>query len=130
MGYTSIFTYKDFSEVFKEEVVRGFEVLEVAEVKGTPVGEEKESSVFYAAIRPEGKSYVIGLVVIMKSFFEEKKREVIWKEMDESSGPFYYDCPESILDKLSPIEKIEYPGEAANWRKQCLLVSKGKSSKI
>lgn len=29
MGYTGIFTNKEFSEVFKEEVVRGFEVLEV-----------------------------------------------------------------------------------------------------
>lgn len=38
-----------------------------------------------------------------------------YKDMDESMGPCYYDCPESILKLLSPTDS-EY---ALNWRASC-----------
>ena len=38
-----------------------------------------------------------------------------YKDMDESCGPYQYDCPVSILNLLSPTE-YEY---AIEWRKAC-----------
>lgn len=38
-----------------------------------------------------------------------------YKDMDESCGPFYYDCPDSILKLLSPTTN-EW---ALEWRKKC-----------
>jgi len=38
-----------------------------------------------------------------------------YKDMDESMGPYMYDCPERILDLLTPTE-YEY---AIEWRKKC-----------
>lgn len=39
-----------------------------------------------------------------------------YKDMTESMGPGYYDCPKSIIDLLSPTEN-EY---AIEWRKKCI----------
>ena len=41
--------------------------------------------------------------------------EFYYKDMDESSGPYAYDCPKSILDLLSPTTN-EF---ALNWRRKC-----------
>lgn len=38
-----------------------------------------------------------------------------YKDMDETCGPCYYDCPKGILDLLSPIDS-EWANE---WRKKC-----------
>jgi hypothetical protein len=37
------------------------------------------------------------------------------RDMEERSGPYYWDCPARILDKLSPTDH-EY---ALEWRKRC-----------
>lgn len=39
-----------------------------------------------------------------------------YKDMDETMGPCYYDCPKSILDVLSPTDN-EY---AIEWRRKCM----------
>ena len=45
-----------------------------------------------------------------------RERENFWmKVMSEDMGPFYYDCPESILRLLSPTDN-QY---ALEWRRQC-----------
>lgn len=45
-----------------------------------------------------------------------KGREFYYKDMDETCGPCYYDCPKSILSLLS-----ETDSEWANeWRKKCI----------
>jgi len=38
-----------------------------------------------------------------------------YKDMDETMGPYSYDCPRSILDKLTPTDH-EY---ALKWRREC-----------
>lgn len=38
-----------------------------------------------------------------------------YKDMDETVGPCYYDCPTSVLDRLSPTDS-EY---AMEWRREC-----------
>ena len=41
-----------------------------------------------------------------------------YKDMDESMEPFYYNCPERILDLLTPIDN----DNANTWRNKCRLV--------
>ena len=72
---------------------------------------------YYAAVRrtrPDGETYVFGAVCLthvdMNDWFNFS-----YKDMDESVGPYNYDCPPSILDMLSPTEK-EY---ALEWRRRC-----------
>jgi hypothetical protein len=79
-------------------------------------------STYYAAVKmtryatetePE-KVQVIAAVVLTavdsKSYYNFS-----YKDMDETVGPYKYDCPKSILDLLTPIES-EW---ANNWRKAC-----------
>lgn len=96
--------------------------------KSTMVG-----SVYYAAVRklvrhvgndengngvyepmPEEEQSVFGAVfctsVDSKSYYNFS-----YKDMDETMGPYYCDCPNSILDILSPTEN-EY---ALAWREKC-----------
>ena len=75
-------------------------------------------STYYAAIRrtdkETGESHVFGCVCLtsvdMKDYFNFS-----YKDMEESMGPYNYDCPASILDLLSPTDN-EY---ALNWRQKC-----------
>ena len=63
----------------------------------------------YVAYKLNGN--VIG-VVIMTQFAHH---EFLTKAISEDCGPFAYDCPKRILDKLSPTE-VEY---ASEWREKC-----------
>lgn len=39
-----------------------------------------------------------------------------YKSMDEQSGPYYYDCPLSLLDKASQLEDTDRNRHAIPWR--------------
>lgn len=85
-------------------------------------------SVYYAAVTslkkyvgndqyedlPENEQFTFAVVFLtivdMKDYYNFS-----YKDMDESCGPFSYDCPESILKMLSPTDN-EF---ALNWRKKC-----------
>lgn len=47
------------------------------------------------------------------------------KEIDETMGPCYYECPISVLDLLTPTDN----SEAGTWRKQCREHVKAKNQK-
>ena len=85
--------------------------------------------VYYAAIRPLKKcvgntyedlpaeeQHVFG-VVFLTDTDKNDYYNFSYKDMDESMGPGYYDCPESILKLLSPTEN-KY---ALEWREKCHL---------
>lgn len=74
-------------------------VLQSAIVKG----------VYYAAVKCKS-----GAVVAIVTLIEGGG----WKTMDESMGPYYYDCPASVLSLLTPT-KYE---SALKWRAKCGLV--------
>ncbi len=85
-------------------------------------------SVYYAAIqivkeKNENNEYVevsaekrrtIGVVFLtqtdMRNYYN-----FYYKDMEETMGPGYYDCPKGILDLLTPTDS-EY---ALEWRKKC-----------
>lgn len=64
---------------------------------------------------PETERTVFGIVCLTSVRQEGFYKWFGYKLMDETEGPYYYDCPDSILKLLSPTEnKI-----ANEWRKAC-----------
>ena len=49
-----------------------------------------------------------------------------YKDMDETVGPYYYDCPQSILKLLTPTDNET----ANNWREACKLNAEKKKKQI
>lgn len=89
-------------------------------------------SVYYAAVKPlqkyskddDGNEIIVDIPVNEQQVFgavfltstDNKSRfNFSYKDMDESYGPCYYDCPKGILDLLTPTTN-EY---ANNWRAKC-----------
>ena len=70
------------------------------------------SNVIYAAYQlPSSK--VVGLVICYKYY--PKDREVVHKEMTENEHPYFYECPNNILDMLSETDNKN----ALEWRANC-----------
>lgn len=75
-------------------------------------------STYYGAVTTEkpGKSIEVWAAIIL-THGGTKHDNTIWghKDMDETMGPYYYDCPKSILSLLTPTNN-----ERANeWREEC-----------
>ncbi len=69
----------------------------------------------------EGKTFkIISVIKIVKD-----EGEFGYKDMDESMGPFYYDCPKSIL-KESTIQTET----AVKWRNDCTEHAKNKKKQV
>ena len=89
-----------------------YEVLKSAMVGSTYYAAIKQTK-FATETEPE-LTRVFGMVCLtsvdMKEYFNFS-----YKDMDETMGPYKYDCPKGILDLLDPIDS-EYANE---WRKQC-----------
>ena len=64
-----------------------------------------------AEMIPENERVTTAVVFLT----QVEKGMFYYKDMSETMGPCYYDCPESILKKLSPTDN-EYANE---WREQC-----------
>lgn len=78
------------------------------------VGDAFVKSVYYAAVRDKRDGSVWALVCLTgtttKDYFNFG-----YKDMSESWEPYYYDCPDRILDMLTPTDS-----EASNrWRRKC-----------
>ena len=84
----------------------------------TVVKSAMHGSTYYAAIKyqdeNERKEIIYG-IVILTSVNNKDYCNFGHKEIDETMGPFYYDCPKSILDLLAPTENVS----ANEWRKYC-----------
>lgn len=71
-------------------------------------------STYYAAIQIVKTGNVCGAVCLLR--YSNKTGMFAYKDMDETEGPCYYDCPKSIINLLSPTTS-EWANE---WRKKCL----------
>ena len=78
-------------------------------------------SVVYGAIQVVATGEVVGLVVLTST----KGEEFSYKDMDETCGPNYWDCPLSILKLLTPTTNEN----AMDWRKRCYVQAKMKQKK-
>jgi len=121
MGWTGFKTNDSFAQIFEHEFNQpGFDVIKYAEIKmPTENDDEIEHSEIYAAVK-KLNNYIFGLVVIFKRY---DNGEVLYKDMDESVGPYNNKCPENILNLLSPLNENSYTSYAKLWRErqQCVI---------
>lgn len=106
-----------FEREFPDTLKAKGEILDCTTVAGA----------FYAAVRTKESGEVWGLVIkitrVPKDYYN-----YCYKEMSEDMGPGYHDCPERILDLLTPTES-----EWANqWRESCrrTIARKAEARKI
>lgn len=64
-------------------------------------------NIYYAAIEIKNSSEIFALICKF-----ENKKNFSYKEMSEYEHPYYYNCPEKILNLLSET----YNGNALSWR--------------
>ena len=100
-----------------DRIIGKFEVL-----KSYMVG-----STYYAAVKrtkfateTEPENSCVFAAVVLTQVDSKDYYNFAYKDMDETVGPYQYNCPKSILDLLSPTDN-EY---AKNWREQCYEVLK------
>lgn len=67
----------------------------------------------YEIKRKDLPSEVVGVVCLTK--YVKDYYNFGYKDMDETMGPYSYDCPKAILEKLTPTTN-EY---ALKWREKC-----------
>ena len=86
-------------------------------------------SVWYGACeftnKQTGKSKVFGAVCLTQIDNSEYCNFFI-KEIDESMGPNYYDCPSAIIKMLSPTDNKF----ALEWRQKCLETVENRTKKM
>lgn len=119
MGWTFIHSISLYRSK-REYIDRNCCTWDGADTKGEVVKSAMVGSTYYAAVRRTnkgtGQGYVFGVVVLTRSAPRDPDGYTFgYKDMDESMGPCYYDCPAGILDLLDPTEQ-EY---ALNWRQKC-----------
>lgn len=120
MGWTSYHAefYKNGTVDRKKEIdklwtqAEGKKYPELNVLKSRMIG-----STYYAAIEEKEKCVVknVFAVVVLTSINMKDYFNFSYKEMYESAGPYYYDCPKGILDLLTETDN-EY---AINWRNKC-----------
>ena len=72
-------------------------------------------STYYAAVRRLDKLTREESILAVVCLVRTRGSVLVVKDMDESMGPVYYDCPKSILELLTPTDN-----ENANeWRRMC-----------
>lgn len=79
-----------------------------------------KGSVIYSAIKVKETGEVFGVV----SLTRKDGDYLMFKDMSEDVGPFYYDCPKSVLNLLTPTQNEE----ALKWREKCVEYAKDKKT--
>lgn len=89
-------------EFFKREFP-SINFLDIATVNRTEV---------YAAAEYPGQG-IVAIVILL--YWKNDYYNLMYKEMDEFTGPYAYQCPERILKLLSPTDNVN----ALRWREGC-----------
>lgn len=76
------------------------------------VAQNSKGNEFYAAIQKMETKEVFAIVVLI----EKHGKEIGFKEMDETSHPFYYNATKKLIKTLTPTDS-NYANE---WREKCL----------
>lgn len=106
MGWTYIYRSGRIDRLTECRNTFGNEPKWATIVKDALVGD-----VYYAAMRSAKTGEVWALIALT----DIDGHEFGYKDMDETMGPYCYDCPNSILKLLTPTNS-EY---AKDWRKKC-----------
>lgn len=104
MGWTSFNLNQPVKQWFNEKYNNEHhEVIDVAIVKRTRL---------YAAVKDKKTNDVFALIFLLR-WQPKSDMNFSYKDMDETVGPYYYDCPKKIFKLLTPTNN-EY---AIGWRK-------------
>lgn len=103
------------------KIIGKYEVLKSAMVGSTYYAAIKQTKF---ATEAEEENSIVFAVVCLTSTNLKEYYNFSYKEMDETCGPYQFDCPKSILDLLSPTDN-EY---ALEWRNRCYEVLKEKKN--
>lgn len=129
MGWTSyhIDRTETTDSVLRREMTQGdtdgarWEVIDTATVGAT----------WYAIMRrtlPTGEAFHYGLVCLTKRRNAGRSTEFSYKDMTEGCGPFYYDAPLRLINKLDQLAPNPSPA-AAEWRAKCRETRAAKAAK-
>jgi hypothetical protein len=139
MGWTEYHTYEIYNpktgryivdrktecdKLFNCDMVKGlgkFEVLKSRMVGSTYYAAVKRTT-FATETKPE--EVIVFAAIVLTAVNSKSYYNFAYKDMDETVGPYKYDCPKSILDLLTPTES-EWANE---WRKQCYERLKNKNN--
>ena len=101
---------KEIDKIYTQAEDTGYPELNV--LKSTMIG-----STYYAAIEVKERGIMIKVfaAIVLTSVNMKDYFNFSYKDMDESAGPYRYDCPKGILDLLTETDN-EY---AINWRNKC-----------
>jgi len=115
MGWTEYYAYGEKDK--KELMIKDLEQYGTIKVlKSAMVG-----NVFYGACRAQNSQEIWGIVCLTSL----KNGYFAYKDMDETMHPYYYDCPVSIINMLTPTNN-----EQANKWRQCCLERKHKQKQL
>ncbi|MGP9768561.1 DUF6927 domain-containing protein [Halomonas sp. AOP13-D3-9] len=135
MGTTSIRMPSDRKAFLDEEYTKKDHSVEV--LKSSFVG-----STYYAAIKiqqagkaPDQAAIEYTIAAVVKTSCSQG--EFFYKSMDETMGPYFTQCPASILKLLTPLEELEQLGVvmglslsyASEWRDKCLKHAESKKKR-
>lgn len=114
MGWTS---FADNGLSTGEICTREYECDNPGVVKFSVVDQSTRGSVWYAIgriDRPNEPPVFYGLVWLTS----RRGGQFGYKDMDETCGPYYWDCPARLLDQLDKL--APNPGQSAiDWRAKC-----------
>lgn len=94
------------------KVIGRYEVLKSSMIGSTYYAAVKKT-IFATEEKPENIN--VFAMVCLTNTDAEDHFNFAYKDMDESCGPYKYDCPKGILDLLTPTES-EFANE---WRNRC-----------
>lgn len=106
MGWTGVYNGRMTSKEKKEYLDKEYTFKDNVVIKSAMVG-----STYYCAVRKSNGVVWAGVCLTQM----HRDGEFRYKDMDETEGPYAWDCPIGILSLLTPTE-YEY---AKDWRKKC-----------
>ena len=121
MGWTSYQIYESPKKELDKMYIGDLIDYKTKEVVGHSeiVHSVLRGSVYYASVRQtftDGRPETVSAAVCLVQYSPKAHHDnFAYKDMDETMGPFKYDCPENILNDLTPTEN-EY---ALQWRAEC-----------
>jgi len=114
MGWTSVaYSKAEHTSLTKKQafefITKEFWNYPIAMWHFKKAKDQWEHNEFYALMQsPQGKNFIMVIIIDIKD------GEIYWKEIEESMGPAYCNCPKDMFKFV-----VAPNGHAIKWREQC-----------